>query len=62
MTTRQFQAFSCAYSEEQKDPTMLNKGSVLVLNKNLKKGEVRTDDSERVPGVSDKRNDPAQQA
>ncbi len=50
------------YSEEQKDPTMLNKGSVLVLNKNLKKGEIRTDDSERVPGVSDKRNDPAQQA
>ena len=62
MTTRQFWAFSCAYSEEQKDPTMLNKGSVLVLNKNLKKGEIRTDDSERVPGVPDKRNDPAQQA
>ena len=54
--------FFCAYSEEQKDPTMLNKGSVLVLNIKLKKGEIRTDDSERVPEVSDKRNDPSQQA
>lgn len=62
MTTRQFRAFLCAYSEEQKDPTMLNKGSVLVLNIKLKKGEIRTDDSERVPEVSDKRNDPSQQA